>query len=128
MLQNKKAPHHGNGVEAENCINSKEHSSKIIFGQPSKRLLVLEHLLDGDSITPKFALENFGLMSLSSRICELRQDGFFINTILVEVEDAFGRRSRVAEYSIPEEFLEEARELEKSNYSNKLKQGVIPDY
>jgi hypothetical protein len=127
MSQNEKAPSHGNGNEADTYKNTLYYSNKFNLSQLSKSRMVLEHLLDGETLTPKFALKNFGLFSLASRICELKKIGYPITKILIEVRDGSGRQSRVAQYFIPSEFLEEAQELKLQLSSNKVTQGVIHD-
>ena len=41
---------------------------------------ILQHLLDGHSITPIEALDKFGCFRLGARIFELRKQGFIIDT------------------------------------------------
>ena len=41
---------------------------------------------------------DLGILRLPARICELRQDGHFIKTIMREVHNRFGEKTRVANY------------------------------
>jgi len=45
---------------------------------------ILQHLLNGHSITPIQALEKFGCFRLGARIFELRKQGFYIDTETVD--------------------------------------------
>ena len=45
---------------------------------------ILQHLLEGHSITPIQALEKFGCFRLGARIFELRKQGFYIDTETVD--------------------------------------------
>lgn len=53
-------------------------------------------------ITPLTAMEKFGVMRLSGRIFDLKEDGYKIGTRIVEVKNRNGDICRVAEYSLLE--------------------------
>tara|TARA_R100000049_G_C1911562_1_gene58811 strand:- start:566 stop:850 length:285 start_codon:yes stop_codon:yes gene_type:complete len=55
---------------------------------------ILQHLLDGHSITPIEALEKFGCFRLGARIFELRKQGFIIDTKTVDN----GKGNKFAKY------------------------------
>jgi len=55
----------------------------------SQKEMILDHLIDGKSITPLESLELFGVMRLSGRILELRKEGYNIRT---EYEEANGKK------------------------------------
>lgn len=59
-------------------------------------------LLDGRSITPLEALNNFGSLRLSAIIFRLREEGLPIITEKIQVSP----RKRVAEYSLPKDYLD----------------------
>ena len=48
--------------------------------QRTQNSRILQHLLDGHSITPIEALDKFGCFRLGARIFELRKQGFIIDT------------------------------------------------
>lgn len=50
----------------------------------SQKDLILNHLKKIGGITPLDALRKYGCFRLGSRICELRQEGNHIDTIMVE--------------------------------------------
>lgn len=49
-------------------------------GNASKKIMVLNRLVLGSSITPLQALEDFGCFRLASAIHDLREDGWIIST------------------------------------------------
>ena len=59
---------------------------------------VLSHLQDGKVLNQLVATKDLGILRLPARICELRQDGHFIKTIMREVHNRFGEKTRVANY------------------------------
>ena len=62
----------------------------------SQTTRILAHLEKGRSITPIYALNNFGCMRLASRIEELRSKGYRINTRMVKNRSG----ARYASYSL----------------------------
>ena len=57
---------------------------------------ILNHLRDGNSITPLEALNLFGCLSLAQRIHNLKRDGYLkYNEKIVDVWEVEKRRSRV---------------------------------
>lgn len=64
----------------------------------SQKHRVLSHLQDGKLLSQLVATEQYGILRLPARICELRQDGHFIKTIMREVHNRFGEKTRVANY------------------------------
>jgi len=53
----------------------------------SQNQTILKHLKQGLSITPKFALFNFGCFRLAARIKDLRNQGHAIKTVMIEQGD-----------------------------------------
>lgn len=51
----------------------------------TQKELVLERLKEGRSITPLEALSEYGCFRLAAVICELRKDGYGIETEMVTV-------------------------------------------
>lgn len=62
---------------------------------------ILEHLKEGHAITPRDALEKFGIMRLAARISDLRAAGHPIKTDIIVVSTRVGI-ANVAEYSLGE--------------------------
>jgi hypothetical protein len=59
---------------------------------------VLSHLQDGKFLNQLVATNEYGILRLPARICELRQEGHFIKTIMRDVRNRFGEKTRVAAY------------------------------
>lgn len=59
---------------------------------------VLNHLQDGKFLNQLVATKDLGILRLPARICELRQEGHFIKTIMRDVHNRFGEKTRVANY------------------------------
>ena len=64
----------------------------------SQKHRVLAHLRDGKVLNQLVATKQYGILRLPARISELRQDGHFIKTIMREVHNRFGEKTRVANY------------------------------
>ena len=67
----------------------------------SQKARVRAWLLEGHKLTPLEALRMFGSLRLSAIIFDLREEGLPIVTEKIQVAP----RKRVAEYSLPKEFL-----------------------
>ena len=78
----------------ENCLNYRNKN------RPS---IVLEHLLEYKSITPKEALENYGIYRLGGIIHTLRKSGYNIKTEFVNIEFIPGQVRRCARYTLIKE-------------------------
>lgn len=62
---------------------------------------ILKHLQTHKrGITPQQAMERYGIMRLSGRIFDLRQDGYDIKTEIVTVKNRYGETCRVAQYTL----------------------------
>lgn len=66
----------------------------------SQRTLIKQHLQAGHTLTALQALRQFGCARLASRIDELRQSGMPISTEWLRIENAQGKRVRVARYRL----------------------------
>ena len=62
--------------------------------QRTQNSRILQHLLDGHSITPIEALDKFGCFRLGARIFELRKQGFIFDTKHVDN----GKGNKFAKY------------------------------
>ena len=69
---------------------------------PTQKSIVRQHLLDGNSITPLEAFNLCGSLRLSAIIFKLREEGLPIVTEKLQVSP----RKRVAQYSLPKEYIE----------------------
>lgn len=49
----------------------------------TQKEMIKKHLMDGRSITPIQALNNYGCFRLASRINDLKNEGMIINSVLV---------------------------------------------
>lgn len=66
----------------------------------SQNQAVLEHLLTKGPLTPKQAMDLYGIYRLAARVKDLRDQGFGIHTQTVEVQNRHGELVRVASYSL----------------------------
>ena len=57
---------------------------------------IIKHLEKGKSLTPLKALDKFDCFRLSGRIYELREDGWEINTEMINLKSG----KRIARYSL----------------------------
>ncbi len=64
----------------------------------SQKKRVLNHLREGRFLNQLVATKEYGILRLPARICELRQEGHLIKTIMRDVRNRFGEKSRVAAY------------------------------
>lgn len=64
--------------------------------QNTQKAKVLKFLLGGNKITPMHALTHYGVFRLAAIICELRKDGYEIDTNMVET----GNGSKYAAYKL----------------------------
>ena len=65
----------------------------------SQCLTILEHLSKA-SITQAEALSRYGVARLASRVNDLKNDGHKIESVLVDVVNRHGQRTKVARYSL----------------------------
>lgn len=67
---------------------------------------ILYYLCEGNELSPLDALKLFGCFRLGARICDLRDEGYIIETKMV-VSQVNGVPKRYAVYSIPEKYRKE---------------------
>lgn len=68
--------------------------------KPTQEQRLIKKLLDGERITPLYALHHLGIYRLSARIFDLREKGWDIETSYITVQNADGTKSEVAEYRL----------------------------
>lgn len=66
------------------------------------RDLILMHLKKYGSITQDEASEEYGIKRLSARICELRDMGYHIETVMISCKNRRGSISSFARYRLAE--------------------------
>ena len=64
---------------------------------------ILRHLKDNGSITSLEALKEYGIMRLASRICDLKQEGYLIQTKTIKSKNRYGEPVCYAKYSLVKE-------------------------
>ena len=71
--------------------------------RPTQTTRLLEYLRSHRGITQKEAINELGCYRLGARIWELKHDGHQIHTEMVTVQDRWGEKTKIAEYSLIEE-------------------------
>jgi hypothetical protein len=61
---------------------------------------IINYLNDYCTITPLQAMRDLGCYRLSARIFDLKENGYNIDTKMVEVKNRYGGTTKVAEYSL----------------------------
>lgn len=69
----------------------------------SQNDVVLDYLRSGKKLTNKTAMEELGIGRLASRICDLRKQGHEITGTTKKMDNRYGGKSLVTEYSIEKE-------------------------
>ena len=69
----------------------------------NQREMLLNHMKENGKITKLEALNKYGVMNTGERIRELRMDGHFIKTIMVQGTKPNGKDCEYAEYHLVEE-------------------------
>lgn len=64
---------------------------------------VLRHLKTIGAITPIDALRDYSIMRLTSRVCELKDEGYNIKSELVSGKNKFGESVRYSKYTLVEQ-------------------------
>lgn len=64
--------------------------------------MIMQHLKDHGTITPREALADYGIMRLGARIYDLKKSGIRITRQTVEAENKFGDLTRFAQYRLEE--------------------------
>jgi len=73
------------------------HSEHKYLAQADRVLALLK---SGQSVNQFDAIDALGILRLASRINELRERGYVIDTKMVDVHNRFRERCRVASYSL----------------------------
>lgn len=60
---------------------------------------VLRHLRDYGSITSLEAMSEYGIMRLASRVCELRRQGYDIQSTMETGENRYGEKTSYTRYT-----------------------------
>jgi hypothetical protein len=63
---------------------------------------VLRHLKTYGSITPLEAFNDYAIMRLTSRICELKNEGYIIKSELVSSTNKFNEKVSFSKYTLDE--------------------------
>lgn len=71
--------------------------------KPTQAQRVLDYIHQFGSITQRDAYNDLGVMRLASRISELRKNGHDITGEMITVENRFGEKCQVKQYSIRKE-------------------------
>lgn len=61
---------------------------------------VLRHLKEVGALTPVQAFFDYSIMRLATRIFELKEDGYNIETIMLKSQNKFGEPVRYAQYKL----------------------------
>ena len=61
---------------------------------------VLRHLKEVGPITPLDAFNDYAIMRLTSRICELKDEGYDIKSELVSSKNKFGEKVSFSKYTL----------------------------
>jgi hypothetical protein len=61
---------------------------------------VLRHLQEVGALTPVQAFFDYSIMRLATRIFELKEDGYNIETIMLKSQNKFGEPVRYAQYKL----------------------------
>ena len=71
-----------------------------VKGRPSQKELVVDYMNRYSSITPLEAMQDLGIYRLTSRITDLRKDGYLVGSEWVEVPKRGGGTTRVKSYRL----------------------------
>ncbi len=66
----------------------------------SQKDKVLRHLKQVGSITPLDAFNDYAIMRLTSRICELKDEGHNIKSELISSQNRFGEKVSFSKYTL----------------------------
>lgn len=69
----------------------------------TQKNMVLAHFNENGTITSMQAIREYGITRLSSIIFDLREEGYNIETEIIEVLNRFGKKCHVAQYRLVEE-------------------------
>ena len=66
----------------------------------TQKAKILRHLQEIGEITPLQAFFDYSIMRLATRIFELKEDGYDIETIMLKSKNKFGEPVRYAQYKL----------------------------
>lgn len=69
----------------------------------TQKNMVLAHFQEYGTLTSLQAIREYGITRLSSIIFILREEGYNIETEIIDVVNRFGKKCRVAQYRLVEE-------------------------
>tara|TARA_R100000388_G_scaffold27329_1_gene21294 strand:- start:122 stop:358 length:237 start_codon:yes stop_codon:yes gene_type:complete len=75
---------------------------KMMNKKLSQKDKVLRHLRQIGPITPLDAFNDYAIMRLTSRICELKDEGHDIKSELISSKNRFGEKVSFSKYSLNE--------------------------
>lgn len=61
---------------------------------------ILQHIQEHGSITAMEAMQEYGIMRLASRMCDIKKAGFAVRREDVKGKNRFGEETRFARYTI----------------------------
>lgn len=64
--------------------------------------MIIQYIKDYGSITPLEALQEFGCMRLASRIRELKEKGYEINSCIIKSKNRYGKNMHYSKYFLKE--------------------------
>ena len=62
---------------------------------------ILRHIEEHGSITPLEALQEYGIMRLASRMCDIKRAGYTVHKVTETAKNRYGEPVRYARYTIP---------------------------
>ena len=74
--------------------------AKRKYRKLTQKQKILRHLQEVGAITPVQAFFDYSIMRLATRIFELKEDGYDIETIMLKSENKFGEPVRYAQYKL----------------------------
>ena len=67
---------------------------------PTQKQRIIRHLKDKKSITALEAMKEYGIMRLTSRVCELKNEGFLIRSEFVSSRNRYNEPVSFSKYSL----------------------------
>lgn len=71
--------------------------------RPTQNQRIIDYINRYGSITPLEAMRDLGIYRLASRISDLKSRGYAIQSTFVPVENRFGEKTRIKQYSLQNE-------------------------
>ena len=67
---------------------------------PTQKQRIIRHLKDKGSITALEAMKEYGIMRLTSRICELKDEGYNIKSQFVSSKNRYNEKVSFSKYTL----------------------------